>query len=105
MDWMPSVGYDAKDGTETFQIKSRRDSSGGTVNRAGRMGLFGHGKEKMDYEFDHGLLAELDDSFELTAIWQLDRSEIERLERGEEPPRGLHVGAFVKAAKERKSVR
>ena len=62
------------------------------------MGRFGHGKEKRDYLFDHGLLVELDASFELTAIWMLERSLIEGLEHRDPPPRGLHVGTFVNVA-------
>lgn len=93
MRWQPSTGYDCVDGDgKKVEIKTRRDSKGGRVNPAGRMGRFG---KRDKYRFNYGLFVELEPTFKVRAIYRLGRVAIERLEQKEKLGRGLHIHGFL----------
>lgn len=97
MRWSPSKGYDCIDEeSRKVQVKSRRDSKGGKVNKQGRLGRFGKSGK---YNFDYGLYVELDGNFEVSAIYRATRKEIIEIEKNEKSNRGLHVSTFLKVAK------
>jgi len=96
--WQPSTGFDAiGPNGEKFQIKSRKSWTTEEVNPLGRMGRFG---KKGEYNFDKGILVELNDSYDVSRIWQCDRDQIERVESKEAKGRGLHVFTFQQTATE-----
>jgi len=97
LTWQPSAGFDAigPDG-QRFQIKSRKSWTTEAVNPLGRLGRFG---KKGTYDFDVGILVELNNFYEVAGIWQLDREHIELLESKETKGRGLHVYTFEQAAR------
>ena len=59
------------------QIKSRRDSKGGTVNRGGTTGKF------TSFKFDYALYTELDANFDVTGIYKLDKKAVRKFARPE----------------------
>ena len=87
-EWKPSEGYDAiKDGKK-IQIKARRLQSSRNL-KGGTLGRFGSAKKIKDdqgkdnedkYDFDRGILVVLDKEFEIAAIWERDKCEIQCLE-------------------------
>ena len=96
--WQPSPGFDAVGPIgKRFQIKSRKSWTTEKVNPLGRLGRFG---KKGKYDFDEGILIELDSRYDISGIWQLDREKIELLESKEAEGRGLHIHTFQKAAAE-----
>ncbi len=96
LTWKPSDGYDAvsKDGN-SIQIKTRKSWTSEGVNPSGRLGRFGR---KAGYQFRKGLYNELDQSFEIFGIWEMDVNSIIALESKEPGQRGLHVRAFKSKA-------
>lgn len=91
--WEPSTGYDCiASRARKVEVKTRRDSKGGEVNKSGRMGRFGKGGK---YEFDFGLYVELDAGFEVRNIYELNKKTLMTLEGKEKPGRGLHISSFV----------
>lgn len=98
MRWEPKDGYDAiRDDGQTFEVKTRKSWSTKCVNPSGRMGRFGR---KGQYEFDQGVLVELDENFEVGHILELSSEEIRALEEKEPGSRGLHVGDFRRKGKQ-----
>jgi len=71
LKWSPSDGYDATDRKGgQIQIKTRRDSKGGTVDGKGKTGRF------TNPNFDYALYTELDADFEVTAIYKLKKKQV-----------------------------
>ena len=71
LKWASSDGYDATDRKgQHVQIKSRRDSKGGTVDGKGKTGRF------TNFNFDYALYTELDTDFEVTAIYKLKKKQV-----------------------------
>ena len=66
LKWDPSSGYDAidQDGYHA-QIKTRRDSKGGTIDSVGTLGKF------TNFDFHYALYAELDTEFNLLSIYKI----------------------------------
>ncbi len=96
MKWEPSTGYDSVDKKNNkVEIKTRRDSKGGDVNKRGRMGKFG---KRGKYRFDYGLYVELDRQFEVKNIFKSSKKTLINLEQNEKQDRGLHISTFVKHA-------
>lgn len=96
--WQPSTGFDAiGPNSEKVQIKSRKPWKTEEVNRRARVGRFG---KKGEYNFDKGILVELNNVFDVSRIWQCDREQIELVESKEAKGRGLHVYTFRRAATE-----
>ena len=106
--WDPQEGYDAKDKYgKKIQIKARRLQTSKNL-KDGRLGRFGSAREpcKTDnYKFCRGILVVLDCDFEIAAIWERDKNEIECLENEDKekvPNRksdklpGLTVSKFIK---------
>ena len=76
LSWQPFNGYDAVDRKgKQVQIKTRRDSNGGNVNRQGTTGKF------TNFNFDYALYTELDSNFEVTAVYKLGKEAIQRFAR------------------------
>lgn len=97
MEWKPSDGYDCIDkDNEKVQVKTRRDSKGGEVNKVGRLGKFGR---KKGYQFDYGLYVELDNNWGVKAIYKASKEAIKNLEEKEKQGRGLHISTFLNKAK------
>jgi len=94
--WQPGAGYDAISKGKRFQITARKSQTTEGVNPSGRVGKFGR---KAGYNFDVGILVELDEHFELAQIRRMNRDTIAELEAQEPGGRGLHVGKFRKHAK------
>ena len=98
LKWKPTDGYDAVDGSGTirYQIKTRKNWTAANKEKkwwncykadpAGRMGRF---QGKGNYDFDMGIYVELDDDFEVWGIWELKKSALKKLEKGNSY--GLHV--------------
>ena len=96
--WQPSTGFDAiGPNGERFQMKSRKSWTTEEVNPRGRMGRFG---KKGEYNFDKGILVELNATFDVSRIWQCDKEQVELVESKEAKGRGLHVYTFQQAATE-----
>jgi hypothetical protein len=96
MSWKPSTGYDCIDNLgKKVQVKSRRDSKCGIVNKQGRLGKFG---KKGEYKFDRGLYVELDGDFNVVSIYEVPKTFIQKLENNEKGGRALHVSTFIKNA-------
>jgi len=67
LKWDPSSGYDAVDKNgKHVQIKTRRDSKGGEINKVGTVGGF------TNFDFHYALYAELDAKFDLLSIYKID---------------------------------
>ncbi len=97
MKWDPSDGYDCIDNEgKKVEIKTRRDSKGGTIKKQGRLGRYG---KKGKYNFDYGLYVELDNGFEITRIYKIHKAAIKRLEEQERESRGVHISAILKIGK------
>ena len=96
LNWQPSAGYDATDGTKLYQIKTRKSWTTPTVNSAGRLGRFG--TEKKGYNFDWGIYGELDKDFNVSGLWKIKADELQKLE-DPKSSQGLHVGKLKKEAK------
>ena len=87
--WQPTNGYDAVDlKGKHVQIKSRRDSKGGTVNRGGTTGKF------TNFNFDYALYTELDANFEVTAVYKLQKKAVRQFARRER--NDVSIGKFCK---------
>ena len=79
LTWEPSTGYDAVGPDRaTYQVKSRRSSTGREVNPQGRLGRFG---KKESYNFTKGLLVELDSKYNIRHILCADVSSIKSEEK------------------------
>ena len=87
--WDPSSGYDAidQDGNHV-QIKTRRDSKGGTVNSVGTVGKF------TNFDFDYALYAELNTEFDVLSIYKIERDALLSLIKRKDS--ALTVGDFRK---------
>ena len=97
LTWKPSDGYDAiAKNAERVQIKSRKSWTADSVNPSGRLGKFGR---KAGYKFEKGWYVELDQSFDVSGIWEMDADAIKMLESKEARQRGLHVSTFRSRAK------
>ena len=91
--WAPHFGYDAltEDGLKV-QIKSRKSWTTPRVNPAGTIGKFG---PKNQYNFDIGILIELDHKFEIIEVWERSMDSIRELETKRPPGRSLHFRTFT----------
>ena len=92
LNWAPSSGYDAIDqGGNYVQIKTRRDSKGGTINSVGTVGKF------TNFDFHYALYAELDTEFNLLTIYKIDSDVLRSLIKRKD--NALTVHAFRKNGK------
>jgi hypothetical protein len=95
LEWGPGDGYDAVSRAgRRVQVKTRKSWSTQEVNPLGTLGRFGR---KAGYNFDDGVLVELDSAFEAIQIWQVSKEQIETLEQ-KRLGKGLHVGTFKRHA-------
>lgn len=89
LTWEPTTGFDARDTRgKRFQIKTRKSWTTAEVNPSGRVGRFGR---KDRYQFDYGILVELNDHFGVKQVWRLTKKRIMELEAQKTKGRGLHV--------------
>ncbi len=88
LTWEPSDGYDAKNSTLFFQIKTRKSWSTPEVNPLGRLGRYG---TKKGYLFNVALYVELDNDFVGVGIWHMSSDEVKVLEENQNGKNGLHV--------------
>lgn len=91
LNWEPSDGYDAKNDSLSFQIKTRKSWSTPEVNPLGRLGRYG---TKKGYQFDVALYVELGNDFDGIGIWHMSADEVKILEEKENSKHGLHVYVF-----------